>query len=56
MFWINLGKKIMGMSYPNSRLCFWAIALLMENLERYQSCNFMLTANEERKVLFPRYE
>lgn len=32
MFWINLGKKIMGLTYENLKLSFLAIGVLVQNV------------------------
>lgn len=57
MFWINLGKKIISLTnYPNKKLCFLSIAVLIQNLQKYQVSTFVVTANEDRKIVFSRYE
>lgn len=55
MFWINVGKKIMSMEYHNLRLNFLGVAVIMQNLEKYKTCNFILHANENRKIVFNSY-
>jgi hypothetical protein len=45
MNWINLCKKIISMDYLNHKLSFFGVAVLMQNIEKYQNGNFILFIN-----------
>lgn len=32
MYWINLGKKIMGFNYYNTKLTFLSLAIILDNI------------------------
>lgn len=56
MLWINISKKIMSMEYVNKKLTFLSMAVLIQNLEKIQNVNFIVSINEHRIIDFSRYE
>ena len=35
MYWVNLGKKIMGFNYYNVKLTFLSLAIILDNIDRF---------------------
>lgn len=55
MYWVNLGKKIMGFNYYNVKLTFLSLAIILDNIERFIKHETEVRINKVRKIVFPEY-
>lgn len=55
MYWINLGKKIMGLNYYNTKLTFLSLAIILDNIERFLENEMEVNINKVKKIVFPAY-
>jgi hypothetical protein len=52
---VNLGKKIIGFNFYNTKLSYLGLAMIMDNIEQCLEHEMVVEVNRNRKIRFPAY-
>jgi hypothetical protein len=55
MSWANLARRVLDLRFPNRRLTFLALALLLENIDSALTAPYAVLVNANRLVQLPKY-